>query len=107
MLDSLQPNIIKAHVREFLTLLFLQFDDQAGAKSFLKTLSTSMMKSARQHLDEIEAFKATPPVAGTPYIGVGLTKKGYDKLGITPTPGDSLFGNGMQMSELNDPDAST
>jgi Dyp-type peroxidase family len=107
MLDSLQPNIIKAHVREFLTLLFLQFDDQAGSKSFLKTLSNSMMKSAKQHLDEIEAFKSTPPVAGTPYVGVGLTKKGYDKLGITQTPGDSLFGSGMQMSELNDPDAST
>ncbi|MEF3122629.1 hypothetical protein [Rhizobium leguminosarum] len=35
MLDNLQPNIIKAHVREFLTLIFLRFDDKEAAKSFL------------------------------------------------------------------------
>jgi Dyp-type peroxidase family len=107
MLDNLQPNIVKAHVREFLTLLFLKFDDPANARNFLKTLSTSLMKSARQHLDEIEAFKATPPVPGTPYIGLGLTKRGYDKLGIAQIPDDAFFGNGMQASQLNDPDVST
>jgi Dyp-type peroxidase family len=107
MLDNLQPNIVKPHVREFLTLLFLQFDDPAGAKSFLKTLSTSMMKSANEHLREIEAFKADPPIPGTPYIGLGLTKKGYEKLGIAPIPGDTVFGDGMQKSPLNDPDVST
>ncbi|MFW8586515.1 hypothetical protein ACOJBM_21450 [Rhizobium beringeri] len=32
MLNNLQPNIIKAHVREFLTLFFLRFDDKEAAK---------------------------------------------------------------------------
>ncbi len=103
MLDNLQPNIVKPHVREFLTLLFLQFNQPVGAKNFLKTLSTSMMKSAKQHLKEIEAFKAKPAKPGTPYIGLGLTKAGYNILGITKTPADGLFDKGMQKSSLNDP----
>ena len=38
MLDALQPNILKAHTREFLTVLFLRFDDQAAARGFLRKL---------------------------------------------------------------------
>ncbi|EJB02331.1 hypothetical protein Rleg9DRAFT_7368 [Rhizobium leguminosarum bv. trifolii WSM597] len=106
MLDSLQPNIIKAHVREFLTLIFLRFDDQAAAKSFLRSLSTTLMKSAKQHLLEIEAFKATS-TPGTPYIGLGLTDGGYEFLQTTQRPTDRIFRAGMQNSSLNDPNVGT
>src|SRR3954454_18996843 len=86
MLDELQPNIIKAHTREFLTVLFLKFNQAAGAKSFLKSLVSStsgapLVKSAKTHLQEVKAFKQTAQ-PGTSYVGVGLTAIGYSALGI-------------------------
>ncbi|MGO8041122.1 hypothetical protein AB9E11_35530, partial [Rhizobium leguminosarum] len=84
----LQPNIIKAHVREFFTLFFLRFDDKEAAKSFLREISTTLMKSAKQHLMEIEAFKANPSTPGTPYIGhishQNDRMDGIAKIGIPP-----------------------
>ena len=65
MLDELQPNILKAHVREFLSVLFLNFADQADGRSFLGAL-VPLMKSARTHLEETTAFTITG-VAGIPY----------------------------------------
>lgn len=88
MLKQLQPNILKAHVRDHLQVLFLQFKDAPEARKFLKAL-TGTMKSAKQHLDEMEAFK-TSASPGTAYVGVGLTFEGYKKLGI---PAGSIPGN--------------
>ncbi|MGH3692875.1 MAG: Dyp-type peroxidase [Pseudonocardiaceae bacterium] len=100
MLDELQPDILKAHVREFLSVLFLHFADQADGRSFLGAL-VPLMKSAKTHLEEITAFKTTG-VAGSPYVGVGLTHAGYGALGIADanTPDDSSFARGM-----TDPDS--
>src|ERR1700712_2235294 len=97
MLQKLQPNIIKAHIREFLTVLFVRFDDAAAARIALKKISQTLMKSALKHLQEIEAFHASA-TPGTSYVGVGLTAKGYDKLGIPAAkkPGDPSFLLGMQ-----------
>src|SRR5262245_62590862 len=72
MLDELQPNIVKAHTREFLTILFLKFTDPAGGKTLLKSLlqptgGTPLLKSARTHLMEAKAFKETG-TKGTPYV---------------------------------------
>ena len=80
MLKQLQPNILKGHVREHMQILFIQFSDEAQARTFLGKVARKM-KSANKHLREVERFKAdgTP---GTPYIGVGLTRAGYSKLGI-------------------------
>jgi Dyp-type peroxidase family len=89
MLKQLQPNILKAHVRDHLQVLFLQFKDGPEARTFLKAL-TGKMKSAKKHLDEMEAFK-TSGTPGTAYVGVGLTFEGYKKLGI---PVGSIPGNG-------------
>ncbi len=109
MLDNLQPNILKGHVREFLTVLFLRFDDAAQARSFLKALAGSatvkgLMKSAKVHLQEVKAFK-TLGKEGTSYVGVGLTGGGYDKLGIVPAkkPADPSFRQGMKTAQLGDP----
>ncbi|HEX2526454.1 MAG TPA: hypothetical protein VHL31_09180 [Geminicoccus sp.] len=104
MLDHLQPNIVKPHVREFLTLIFLKFSDEASGRSFVRSLSADLMKSAKQHLNEIEAFKADPPVPGTPYVGLGLTRSGYDVLSVADIPDDQIFQAGMQKSDFNDPD---
>lgn len=103
MLTALQPNILKAHTREFLTILLVRFDDAAAARTALKTIAQTLMKSALKHLQEVEAFHATN-APGTSYVGVGLTEKGYDKLGI-PTakkPNDPSFLQGMQAAGLGD-----
>ena len=108
MLKALQPNILKAHTREFLTLVFVRFDDAAAARAALKKIAQTLMKSALTHLQEVDAFHAnnTP---GTSYVGVGLTSKGYDKLGIATgkKPGDPSFLQGMQAAGLGDSAPST
>jgi len=102
MLQNLQPNILKPHVREFLTVLFLRFYDPAGAKTFIADLA-GVMKSTHDHLDEIERFKKDK-IPGTPYIGFGLSAAGYGFLKISPMPQDPSFQSGMhQTAGLNDP----
>jgi deferrochelatase/peroxidase EfeB len=116
MLTELQPNIVKAHTREFLTILFLSFADAASGRGFLRALvnaKPALLKSARVHLDEVKAFKASvaanpaKPKPGTPYVGVGLTAAGYDILGVTKRPSDSAFQAGMKAAALGDPDPKT
>jgi len=80
MLSQLQPNILKGHVREHLQVLLIQFSDKAEGRAFLKAAAREM-KSAKKHLLEAERF-ATEGTPGTPYVGVGLTFAGYQKLGI-------------------------
>ncbi|HEY3471633.1 MAG TPA: Dyp-type peroxidase [Amycolatopsis sp.] len=109
MLGELQPNILKAHVRDHLSALFLAFGDAAEARTFLVSL-TGKMKSAKAHLDEVGAFKAEG-AAGTPYVGAGLTAAGYRVLGVENFPQDEAFLRGMAAAEtrrkLNDPPHST
>ncbi|GAA3227217.1 Dyp-type peroxidase [Pseudonocardia petroleophila] len=105
LLDELQPNILRPHVREHLTVLFLRFDAQADAAGFLGALA-GLMKSAHDHLVEVEEFRAagTP---GSPYVGVGLTASGYAVLGVPEAarPADARFRAGMKASRsaLHDP----
>ncbi|WP_026360052.1 Dyp-type peroxidase [Amycolatopsis nigrescens] len=103
MLEELQPNILKAHVRDHLAILFLRFDDAKAARTFLTRL-VPLMKSAKAHLTEVEAFKKDR-VAGTPYVGLGLSAEAYRKLGAPGTPGDQLFGAGAKnaVPRLKDP----
>lgn len=103
MLDNLQPNILKPHTRDFMVALFLQFTDDVGARAFLRDVE-GHMKSAREHLVEIEKFKEDPSVPGTPYVGVGLTAPGYHALGIAQVPSDPSFNAGMSKGDLHDPD---
>lgn len=109
MLGELQPNILKAHVRDHLSALFLAFGDAAEARAFLVSV-TGKMKSAKAHLDEVSAFKAGTG-ASTPYVGVGLTAAGYRALGVENFPQDASFLRGMAAPEtrrqLNDPPRST
>jgi Dyp-type peroxidase family len=109
MLGELQPNILKAHVRDHLSALLLTFGDPAEARAFLVSV-TGTMKSAKAHLDEVGAFKDAG-AAGTPYVGVGLTAAGYRALGVENFPQDEAFVRGMAAPEtrrkLNDPPRST
>ncbi|MGW4475827.1 Dyp-type peroxidase [Nonomuraea sp. NPDC004354] len=107
MLDNLQPNILRAHVREHLSLLFIRFNDISDGKRFLRTIARHL-KSARKHLEEVRAFgKDGRP--GTPYVGIGISKAGYRDLGHSVEDlrrfGDRAFRDGMKrrITEVNDP----
>ncbi|WP_157246481.1 Dyp-type peroxidase [Nonomuraea typhae] len=99
MLDNLQPNILRAHVREYLTVLFVRFNDVAEGKRFIRHVATKHMKSARKHLEEVRAF-AGERRPGTPYVGIGISKAGYRDLGHTVEDvrrfGDKGFRDGMK-----------
>jgi Dyp-type peroxidase family len=113
MLDRLQPNILKAHVRNHLAVLLLSFTDVAEAKAFLREVKDKHMKSAREHLLEVEAYKADKRKRGTPYVGVALSFEGYAALGIPANrrPDDPSFQRGMSdpatRQALGDPSPST
>ena len=115
MLSQLQPNILKGHVREHLQVLFVQFSERAAGRAFLGAVAGDM-KSARKHLREVERF-ASAGTPGTVYVGVGITRKGYAKLGIpaarvpgTSKPSAAPFRASMRSDAsvlaLNDPPVS-
>jgi Dyp-type peroxidase family len=100
MLRELQANIVKAHVRDYLSVLLLHFGQRDQAKALLKDLA-GLMKSAKTHLKEVRDFKASKrsgvSTPGTPYVGVGLSAAGYARLGIAASkrPPDPAFRRGM------------
>jgi Dyp-type peroxidase family len=111
MLEELQPNILKAHVRDRLSVLLLRLDDAQEARVLLKGLvegKQPLMKSARTHLDETKSFNASA-TPGTPYLGIGLTFDGYAALDIprASRPNDLSFVRGMRapgtQRDLGDP----
>ncbi|MEV0619046.1 Dyp-type peroxidase [Nonomuraea sp. NPDC050404] len=99
MLDNLQPNILRAHVRDHLSVLFVRFNDVAEGKAFLRRIATTKMKSARKHLQEVRDFAAGRR-RGTPYVGIGISKAGYRDLGHSVEDvrkfGDPAFRDGMK-----------
>jgi Dyp-type peroxidase family len=114
LLAELQPNILKAHVRNHLAVLLLTFTDEADARKFLRDLADGeLMKSAKQHIDEVKAYKADKRTRGTPYVGVALSFEGYAALGIPASrrPADRSFRRGMSdpatRAALRDPSPST
>ena len=117
MLEQLQPNILKGHTREFLTILFVAFDSEVAGRKLLKGLTSGsppLVKSALVHLQEVAAFNEAKrngqdnPPGGTPYVGVGLTTAGYGMLKISAAkqPADPSFKSGMQNANLGDPPVS-
>ncbi|TMR07843.1 Dyp-type peroxidase [Nonomuraea turkmeniaca] len=108
MLDNLQPNILRAHVREHLSVLFVRFNNVAEGRAFLRHIATTRMKSARKHLEEVREFAARGR-PGTPYVGIGISKAGYIDLGHSLDEvrkfGDKVFRDGMKrrIAEVNDP----
>jgi Dyp-type peroxidase family len=108
MLKALQPNILRAHTREFLTVLFVRFSDAATARAALKGIAKTLMKSALKHLQEIEAFHVSK-TPGSSYVGVGFTAKGYVLLGVPASkqPSDPSFQLGMKKAALGDTNPSS
>ncbi|MER6030977.1 hypothetical protein [Streptomyces sp. NPDC001851] len=106
MLQHLQPNILKGHVRDRLHILILQFADASAGRAFLSGL-VPLMKSAKTALEEADAFNQHD-TKGTPYVGVGLSKLGYQALGLDDVEfHDEVFKKGMKhpdsVAHLGDP----
>ncbi|GAA4091502.1 Dyp-type peroxidase [Nonomuraea soli] len=108
MLDNLQPNILRAHVREHLAVLILRFNDAAEGRRYLREIALTHVKSARKHLEEVREFGRTGR-NGTPYVGIGLSRAGYRDLGHSVADirkfGDAAFKDGMKrrIAEVSDP----
>lgn len=111
MLTELQANIVRGHVRDSLSVLFFRFATtaagRADARAFVRSLAP-LVKSAMQHLQEIEVFKTA--VGGSVYVGVGLSRSGYRAMGVpvASTPNDPAFAAGMKArrARLVDPASS-
>jgi Dyp-type peroxidase family len=114
MLDELQPNILKAHVRDCLSVLLLHFADPRQARTFLHGVAEDLMKSARTHLEETEEYKTSNGrTPGSPYVGVGLSFEGYAALDVPleNRPPDASYARGMRAAatqrDLRDPSTET
>ncbi|MFC9926573.1 Dyp-type peroxidase [Streptomyces sp. NPDC127190] len=107
MLQHLQPNILKGHVRDRLHILILGFADASAGRAFLSGL-VPLMKSARTALEEADAHNQHG-TNGTPYVGVGLSALGYQALGLDHVEfHDDVFNKGMKdpesVARLSDPE---
>lgn len=104
MLDNLQANILTPHVRDHLRVLFLNLGDALAARTFLAALvEQDLVKSARTHLAELDAFEAAQ-VPGSPYVGVALSRAGYALVAPSASPDDPVFVRGMASAEVGGPD---
>ena len=102
-----QPNIIRAHARDRLDVFLLDFGDSADRARVVLADFARDMKTASAHNGEVMAFKRKEPrnEPVIPYIGIGLSSSGYEKLDATP-PADEAFRQGMRQRRdvLGDPD---
>jgi Dyp-type peroxidase family len=103
MLASLQPNIIRPHVRSHLRLLALRVQAPAEARHGLARVARGMKSAAQQH-DELRAFRASG-AAGTAFVSIGLSAGGYERLGIERArwPRGEAFRSGLRGRDLGDP----
>jgi Dyp-type peroxidase family len=104
MLCNLQANILTGHVRDQMWVLFFRFDDgRDPARRFVRAMA-ERVKSMWAQLDQYETHKlAAQP--GRPYVGLGLSSSGYDRLGLdAERPADPAFIAGMKgrAEELGD-----
>jgi deferrochelatase/peroxidase EfeB len=109
LLAHLQPNILRPHVRDSLRLLLVRITDAPAARASLARVARDpeLMKSAAWHFDEVDAHRATG-AAGTAFVGVALSRFGYERLDVPPErrPRDPAFAEGMRARHgvLDDPD---
>lgn len=101
---DVQPNILRPHSRDDLDVRLLRFDDVAKVRQNLRDLARNGMKTAAAHYEEVVQFQSGGAPSSEPYIGIGLSRSGYAKLGRTP-PGDPAFAAGMRARRdlLGDP----
>ncbi len=115
MLENLQANILKSHARDFVRLLFLQFQaDDDAVKAWINQFSRERVQSALDQQRAIEARRAAKASNGSFDGGLianfYLTAEGYEDLGFDADrlkEKNRSFIDGMKSSrvrrELSDP----
>ena len=101
LLRDLQGNVLKPHGRDHVLVSLLRFDsgpvdDARAAARLLGEAATS----AREHLDQAALFRQSQ-VPGNVFIGVALSRAGYEALQIPATqiPPGQAFSAGFRKRE--------
>ncbi len=80
LLNNLQANILISHGRDYARLMFLRFvDDAPAARTWIQARLAPMVTTARQHYDQVAAWRAKRQDGGT-VRGFFLSAKGYEFL---------------------------
>lgn len=97
LLANLQANTLAGHVRPQFRLLFFGFPSGEAARRFVRGVA-SMVKSMAAQLEQSELYRlSNTQIGGTPYIGLGLSRQGYEVLGRADgAPTDPYFQAGMR-----------
>lgn len=110
LLNNLQANILKGHDRDNVVHVFLNFAE--GCEERIKQkirahANQNHITSARVQLDEWKRYHYHR-ITGGASVSFYLTAAGYRALGydLDENKWDSKFLNGMQKSDLNDPNPS-
>jgi Dyp-type peroxidase family len=108
LLERLQSNIVQAHVRNYLEVLFLRVGDASSARTLISALAddATLMKTAKKHAEELDDYRQGKCRKDRVFVGIGLSHSGYKKLVNGAMPADEAFGVGMKSrcSHLNDPE---
>lgn len=107
MLDDLQPNIVRPHIRDHSHLFFIRFVDAGKGCDFIHDVR-GKMKSATKHFTEVNDFKARRVVTTSPLLSLHLSACGYKALGRADImPDGPAFRAGMKAraDTLADPDS--
>jgi deferrochelatase/peroxidase EfeB len=110
LLGELQPNIVQAHVRDHLEVRILRVRDDSsarGARSVISNLANddALMKTALEHARELAAHRKYGTECPDPFVWIGISHSGYQKLAKGAEPTDKAFRAGMKgrREELGDP----
>lgn len=109
---EIQGNIVKAHGREHVSLIFFRFnkDKEAESRAFIVELAEKYITTAYKQKKQIEAYRQKKSV-DTIFIGFYLSSSCYEYLQIPASkrPIDNSFSIGMKQAgaNLKDPPAST
>lgn len=106
-LSDFQGNILRGHGRDHSIHIFLKFqDDTAAVRQWISAFANMSVVSAKQ---QRENTKTRGSNSDTPFANFFLSANGYRALGISRTPSDRPFEEGMKerADALKDPPVSS
>ena len=105
MFDDIQGNILKAHARPHVQLLFLRFIQDANAiKQWIRNRVSLIVTSFSEQLATSADLKNLRVFEDKGFCSFSLSKKGYTHLQIQNQPSDASFAKGLGNGTItNDP----
>ncbi len=93
-LGDLQGNILRGHGRDHSVHIFLKFQDDSNAvRTWIRGFAEASIVSAKQQRENTKTLGAK---SEAPFAGFHLSANGYRSLGISRTPSDRPFEEGMK-----------